>query len=73
MAKIMLGLAIVVVGIVCFWLGYHLGKKFKMEANACIYLEKNEEGVDRIRFDLGMEYEDIPKYKQIVFDVKRGL
>lgn len=36
-----------------------------------IVLDKNEEGTDRISFQLGMEYDDISKYEHIVFNVVR--
>ena len=39
--------------------------------NGTIYLEKNTDGDDRIRFYLDMEYDDISKHPKIVFSVKK--
>lgn len=46
-----------------------LYERHKYKRNGCIYLEKNEEGNDRIRFVLDMEYDDIAEHEKIVFDV----
>lgn len=40
--------------------------------NGTIFLEKNEEGTDRIRFYLNMEYDDIAKHSKIIFNVKKN-
>lgn len=42
------------------------------KSNGTIYLEKNEQGDDRIRFYLDMEYDDISEYSKIVFTVKKN-
>ena len=41
--------------------------------NGTIVLEKNEQGDDRIRFCLDMEYDDISQYSKIVFAVKKNM
>lgn len=41
--------------------------------NGTIYLEKNEQGDDRIRFYLNMEYDDIAEHSKIIFDVKKNI
>lgn len=47
-----------------------LGNKLKSTPNhGTIYLETNEDGDERIRFYLGMEYDDISNHQQIVFNV----
>ena len=40
--------------------------------DGCIYLEKSEEGNDRIRFYLNMEYDDIADHKVIRFKVVKS-
>ena len=63
----------VVVIIVAFLAGFVVALivSFIMnKPNGTIFLEKNEEGIDRIRFYLGMEYDDISKHSKIVFSVK---
>ena len=42
------------------------------KSNGVIILEKNEQGDDRIRFCLNMEYDDISKHSKIVFSVKNN-
>lgn len=42
------------------------------KSNGIIYLEKNEQGDDRIRFYLDMEYDDISEHSKIVFTVKKN-
>ena len=42
------------------------------KSNGVIILEKNEQGDDRIRFCLNMEYDDISQHSKIVFGVKKN-
>lgn len=53
---------------IAFFAGRWLGKR-TIKNDGTIYLEKNEDGDDRIRFYLGMEYEDIASHERIVFRV----
>lgn len=53
-----------------FFLGRELVKiKIRENANGTIYLGKNENGNDRIVFNLGMEYDDLEKYDYVVLTV----
>lgn len=58
---------------ICFaLLGFYLGYKFGTSySDGCIVLDKNENGDDRIVFQLNMEYEDIASKDQIVFKVQK--
>lgn len=67
MEKYLLPVVIVLVSMI---IGYLIGKSNgKPKANGFIYLEKNEDGDDRIRFYLDMEYDDIANYSRVVFEV----
>ena len=57
-----------------FSVGYIAGMILTLireKPNGTIFLDKNENGDDRIRFCLDMEYDDISKYSKIVFFVKK--
>lgn len=41
----------------------------KIVSTGSIVLDKNEDGVDRVVFNLGMEYEDLADHKYIIFEV----
>lgn len=66
MERILLAVGIL---LVCFLILWWLLRRKKHEPDGYIYLEKNEDGDDRIRFYLNMEYEEIGKYEEIVFKV----
>jgi hypothetical protein len=53
---------------IAFILGFILGAR-KPKNDGFIYLEKNEQGDDRIRFYLNMEYDDIAQHDTIQFKV----
>lgn len=63
-------LFIVLFIIIAFGVGFAVGKR-PPKNDGFIYLEKNEDGDDRIRFYLGMEYDDISSHEFIVFKVVR--
>ena len=53
-------------------LGFYLGFKFGTSySDGTIILDKNENGDDRIVFQLNMEYDDIAVKDQIVFKVQK--
>ena len=53
-------------------LGFYLGFKFgTSHCDGAIILDKNEDGDDRIIFQLNMEYDDIAAKNQIVFKVQK--
>ena len=58
-------LAMVLLG---FLIGLRIGQSYFKE-NGQIILCKNEEGDDKIVFQLGMEYDDIADYKYVIFKV----
>ena len=67
METVLLALGMFLAGMIA---GVFLGNKLKNTPNnGTIYLETNEDGDERIRFYLGMEYDDISNHKQIVFNV----
>ena len=71
MASYILGVAL---AIAAFALGVLTGTlRIKSRPNGYIHLEKNEEGYDRIRFDLKMDFEEIAQHKHIFLIVKKGL
>ena len=51
-----------------FYLGYKIGTSY---CDGAIVLDKNEDGDDRIIFQLNMEYDDIAAKDQIVFKVQK--
>ena len=55
--------------ILAFLGGYTIGIGRRPVNDGYIILDHNEEGDDRITFQLGMEYDDISKQDQIVFKV----
>ncbi len=61
---ILLGL----LSVLAFFIGYTIGIKH-VPNNGIIVLDKNEDGDDRITFQLGMEYDDLYKRDQIVFKI----
>lgn len=61
-------LFILIFVVIAFFVGYVVGAK-KQERDGFIYLEKNEDGDDRIRFYLNMEYDDIAEHEWITFKV----
>ena len=72
MENIIFGLVIFAV----FIAGYVTGMIITIvheKPNGTIVLEKNEQGDDRIRFCLDMEYDDISQYSKIVFAVKKNM
>lgn len=67
METVLLALGMFLAGMI---VGVFLGNKLKSTPNhGTIYLETNEDGDERIRFYLGMEYDDISNHQQIVFNV----
>ena len=68
MEKIALIILALTIGIL---IGWTIKKSIYIpfQSNGKIILSKNEEGIDRIFFNLDLEYEDFKKYSQIVFDV----
>ena len=67
METVLLALGMFLTGVIA---GVFLGNKLKSTPNhGTIYLETNEDGDERIRFYLGMEYDDISNHQQIVFNV----
>lgn len=58
-------LAMVMLG---FLIGLRVGQS-QIRENGQIVLCKNEEGDDKIVFQLGMEYDDIADYKYVIFKV----
>ena len=58
-------LAMVMLG---FLIGLRVGQS-QIRENGQIILCKNEEGDDKIVFQLGMEYDDIADYKYVIFKV----
>lgn len=64
-------IALVVIAI--FLLGIVVGKYgFKAHTDGVIFLGKNEDGDDRIVFQLDMEYDDIAKHNLLAFKVIQG-
>ena len=53
---------------IAFFVGFILGAK-KPKHDGFIYLEKNEQGDDRIRFYLNMEYDEIAEHELVIFKV----
>lgn len=67
METVLLALGMFLAGMIT---GVFVGNKLKQPPNdGTIFLERNEDGDERIRFYLGMEYDDISNHKQIVFNV----
>ena len=67
METILLALGMFLAGMIA---GVFVGNKLKQTPNdGTIFLERNEDGDERIRFYLGMEYDDISAHKQITFNV----
>lgn len=67
METVLLALGMFLAGMIA---GVFIGNKLKQTPNdGTIYLETNEDGDERIRFYLGMEYDEISSHQQIVFDV----
>ena len=58
-------LAMVLLG---FLIGFRVGQS-RIQENGQIILCKNEEGDDKIVFQLGMEYDDIADYEYVIFKV----
>ncbi len=58
-------LAMVMLG---FLIGLRVGQS-QIRENGQIILCKNEEGDDKIVFQLGMEYDDIADYEYVIFKV----
>lgn len=58
-------LAMVMLG---FLIGLRVGQS-RIRENGQIVLCKNEEGDDKIVFQLGMEYDDIADYEYVIFKV----
>lgn len=59
---------LIIACIVSFIAGYFTGKRDHIYTGSVV-LDKNEEGDDRIVFNLGMEYEDIAKHDELIFKV----
>lgn len=51
-----------------FLIGLRVGQS-RIRENGQIVLCKNEEGDDKIVFQLGMEYDDIADYEYVIFKV----
>lgn len=67
METVLLALGMLLAGMIT---GVFIGNALKHTPNdGTIFLETNEDGDERIRFYLGMEYDDISAHKQIVFKV----
>lgn len=67
METVLLALGMFLAGMIA---GVFLGNKLKSTPNhGTIYLETNEDGDERIRFYLGMEYDDISNHQRIIFNV----
>lgn len=66
--KISILLVIFAIAVVCFMLGFSIGKH-RHNYTGSIVLDKNEDGDDRITFNLGMEYDDIAKHEELIFKV----
>lgn len=65
---------LIICAVVALCVGFLIGGRverriFTNSPDGYIILDKNEEGNDRIAFQLGMEYDDISKYHDIVFRV----
>lgn len=56
------------IAILFFYLGFKFGTSY---SDGYIVLDKNENGDDRIVFQLNMEYDDIAAKDQIVFKVQK--
>lgn len=54
-----------------FYLGFSIGRS-SLSYNGQIILDKNEDGDDRIIFQLGMEYDELENHDKIIFKIKRG-
>lgn len=65
--EIIILIAMVVFGFIA---GYFTGKR-NHSYTGTIVLGKNDEGDDRIVFNLGMEYDDIAKHDELIFKVFR--
>lgn len=65
-------MAIYVLGIICLieavWLLW-THEKAKHSTDGIIFLDKNENGDDRIVFTLNFEYDEIANKQKIIFDV----
>lgn len=61
---------LIVMVIFGFIAGYFTGKRYRTYTGTVV-LDKNDEGDDRIVFNLGMEYDDIAKHDELIFKVLR--
>ena len=55
--------------VLAFFVGYTIGIGHSPTTDGYIILDHNDEGDDRITFQLGMEYDDIMDQEEIVFKV----
>lgn len=62
------GIIVLVMVILGFLIGLRVGQS-RIRENGQIVLCKNEEGDDKIVFQLGMEYDDIADYEYVIFKV----
>lgn len=62
------GIIICVMVSLGFLIGLRIGQS-RVRENGQIILCKNEEGDDKIVFQLGMEYDDISNYEYVIFKV----
>ena len=62
------GIIICVMVSLGFLIGLRIGQS-RIRENGQIVLCKNEEGDDKIVFQLGMEYDDISNYEYVIFKV----
>lgn len=66
--KIGIFLVILLALVISFLMGCFAGSRHRTYTGSVV-LDKNDEGDDRITFNLGMEYDEIAKYDELVFKV----
>ena len=59
---------LIVMTVAGFIAGYFTGKRHRTYTGSVV-LGKNEDGDDRIVFNLGMEYDEIAKHDELIFKV----
>ena len=70
METVLLVVGTLLIGLV---LGVFLGNMLRHDSyDGTVFLEVNEEGDDRIRWYLGMEYDDIASHDKLLFKVQNN-
>ena len=59
---------LVIACVISFIAGYFAGRHHRTYTGSVV-LDKNDEGDDRITFNLGMEYDEIAEHDELIFKV----